>query len=370
MIAAIASAATIGLSCEILFYRAMRKKDAPALAYLIASIGLYTVLQNCISPFFGDDTKVIRATKVTVGKEIFGAYITDIQIITIVVSVVLFVAVNLCLQVTSIGKSIRAVSSNPELCNIYGINSNKIILIAFGIGSALAAVAGILSAMDTNMTPTFGFNLLLYGVVVMIIGGVGSTRGLVAGALLVATAQHLAAYYIDTKWMDAVTYLILILFLIWKPLGFSGVKLRKSRYKKHFGIHFTPTRFYRLLYPAGAKSKFVGWADGLVSLAHAGFYGIGAYTTAILSQQFHLPFWINLPVAMLICLFISLVVSLIALRTVDDYFIICTLGIQVIIFSLMNNWMGLTKGPFWHCGVFHRSRYWVLLLQVKYHFCF
>ena len=118
-------------------------------------------------------------------------------------------------------------SSNSELSNIYGINSNKIILISFGIGSALAAKAGILSAMDTNMTPTFGFNLLLYGVVAMIIGGVGSTRGLIAGSLLVATAQHLSAYYIDTKWMDAVTYIILILFLIWKPLGFSGKQLKK-----------------------------------------------------------------------------------------------------------------------------------------------
>ena len=77
------------------------------------------------------------------------------------------------------------------------------------------------------MTPTFGFNLLLYGVVAMIIGGVGSTRGLIAGSLLVATAQHLAAYYIDTKWMNAVTYIILILFLIWKPLGFSGNRLKK-----------------------------------------------------------------------------------------------------------------------------------------------
>ncbi len=220
-------AVCVGLLCEILFYRSMRKRNAPALAYLIASIGLYTVLQNGISLFFGDDTKIIRTGEVTIGNEIFGAYITNIQIITIVVSALLFIAVNLFLQFTSIGKSIRAVSSNPQLCNIYGINSNKIILMAFGIGSALAAIAGILSAMDTNMTPTFGFNLLLYGVVVMIIGGVGSTRGLVAGALLVATAQHLAAYYIDTKWMDAVTYIILILFLIWKPLGFSGVRLRK-----------------------------------------------------------------------------------------------------------------------------------------------
>jgi branched-chain amino acid transport system permease protein len=223
----IAAATLIGVACEVLVYRQMRKRNVPPLAYLIASIGLYVVLQNCLSLFFGDDTKIINTAEVTVGNQIFGAYITTIQIIMVFVSIALFIAVNLFLRYTVTGKSIRAVASNPELCNIYGISSNKVILIAFGIGSALAATAGILSAMDTNMTPTFGFNLLLYGVVAMIIGGVGSTRGLIAGALLVATAQHLAAYYIDTKWMDAVTYIILILFLIWKPLGFSGKRLKK-----------------------------------------------------------------------------------------------------------------------------------------------
>jgi len=225
--AAVAGAVCIGLLCEVLFYRPMRKRNAPALAYLIASIGLYTVLQNCISLLFGDDMKIIRTGQVTVGHEIVGAYITTIQIITILASALLFSAINLFLKFTSVGKSVRAVSSNPHLCDIYGINSNRIILTAFGIGSALAAVAGILSAMDTNLTPTFGFNLLLYGVVAMIIGGLGSTRGLMAGALLVATVQHLTAYYVDTKWMNAVTYIILILFLTWRPLGFSGVMLRK-----------------------------------------------------------------------------------------------------------------------------------------------
>lgn len=224
---AIAAATLIGILCEVLVYRQMRKRNVLALAYLISSIGLYVVLQNCVSLFFGDDTKIINTTEVAVGNQIFGAYITTIQIITIFVSIALFIAVNLFLHLSETGKSIRAVESNPELCNIYGISSNKIILIAFGIGSALAAIAGILSAMDTNMTPTFGFNLLLYGIVAMIIGGVGSTRGLTAGSLLVATAQHLAAYYIATKWMDAVTYIILILFLIWKPLGFSGKRLKK-----------------------------------------------------------------------------------------------------------------------------------------------
>jgi branched-subunit amino acid ABC-type transport system permease component len=194
---------------------------------LIASIGLYTILQNLISLFFGDDTKSIRTGEVKVGHEILGAYITDIQIITIAVSGALFIAVLLLLHKTSLGKQIRAVSNNPELCNIYGINSDRVILYATVLSAALAAIAGILIALDVDMTPTFGFNYFLYGVVAMIIGGVGSYRGLVFGSLLLATAQHLAAYYIDTKWMDAVAYIILILFLIWKPLGFSGQRLKK-----------------------------------------------------------------------------------------------------------------------------------------------
>lgn len=217
----------IGLLIEVIFFRYLRKRNAPTLAYFITSIGLYVVLQNIISLYFGDETKIINSAEVSIGHQVFGSYITTVQLVTIAISIVLFVTVNFFLKFTVIGKSIRAISSNQELCNIYGISSNKIILIAFGIGSALAATAGILSAMDTNMTPTFGFNLLLFGLVAMIIGGVGSTRGLIVGALLVATSQHLAAYYIDTKWMDAITYVILILFLIWKPLGFSGKRLKK-----------------------------------------------------------------------------------------------------------------------------------------------
>ena len=131
------------------------------------------------------------------------------------------------MKYSRIGRNIRAVSSNPELSNIVGIPSDKVILWAFGIGSALAAAAGILIAYDVDMRPTMGFNWLLYGVVAMIIGGVGSNWGLVGGALLLATAQHLAAYYIGSQWMDAVAYIILILFLIAKPLGFSGKRLKK-----------------------------------------------------------------------------------------------------------------------------------------------
>jgi len=84
---------------------------------------------------------------------------------------------------------------------------------------------------------------------------------------------------------------------------------------------------------------------GMISLAHAGFYGVGAYTAALLAVNYQMSFLLVLPIAMLLSGLLALLVSAIALRTIDDYFIICTLGIQVVVFSLMNNWMSLTRGP-------------------------
>ncbi len=91
--------------------------------------------------------------------------------------------------------------------------------------------------------------------------------------------------------------------------------------------------------------NLVAGYSGMISLAHAAFYGIGAYTTALLSVNFNFPFVATLPIAMVLSGILAFIVSVIALRTVDDYFIIITLGIQVVIFSLMNNWMTLTRGP-------------------------
>lgn len=101
---------------------------------------------------------------------------------------------------------------------------------------------------------------------------------------------------------------------------------------------------------AQSLSLSAGYA-GLISLAHAGFYGIGAYTSAILSVNYGFPFFVTLPIAMIVSGIIAMVISLIALRTVEDYFIIITLGIQVLLFSVINNWMDLTNGPLGITGI-------------------
>ena len=224
---AITLATAVALLFENHIYKPLRNKNVSSWALLIASLGIYVVLQNLVSMLWGDYTKSIRTWPVKAGHEVFGGYITNVQIITIVMSIVLFTVIVLFLKYNLLGKQIRAVSSNKELSNIFGISSEWVIFWSFAIGSALAAIAGILIALDTDMTPTMGFHVFLYAVVAMIIGGVGSYKGLVSGALLLATAQHLSAYFIASKWMDATAYIILILFLIYKPLGFSGKRLRK-----------------------------------------------------------------------------------------------------------------------------------------------
>ncbi len=209
-------------------YQPLQKRKVESWQMLIASLGIYVVLQNVVSMVWGDNTLSFRTWPVKEGHQFLGAYITDVQIITIIASVGLLVLSYLFLEKTNTGQKIKAVSSNPELASIVGISRDKAVRWSFVIGSALAACAGILIAADTDMTPTMGFNWLLYGVVAMIIGGMGRMRYLLLGALLLATAQHLAAYYLDSKWMNATAYIILIAFLYFRPYGFSGQPLKKA----------------------------------------------------------------------------------------------------------------------------------------------
>lgn len=225
---AILSACLLGSSMELFIYKPLRKKKSTPLILLLASLGIYFLLQNIISMVFGDDTKSIRTWPVVEGLNFFGARITPVQIIIVVTSVILLILVAFYLHISKTGKAMRAVANDPELANISGINSSKVILTSFAIGSGLAGIAGILVSLDVDMTPTMGMNALMMGVVAMIVGGVGSIWGIVLASLLLALAQNLGVWYISSQWQDAIAFAILIIFLLFKPEGFFGKKLKKA----------------------------------------------------------------------------------------------------------------------------------------------
>ncbi|NOR45624.1 MAG: branched-chain amino acid ABC transporter permease [Candidatus Delongbacteria bacterium] len=217
----------LGCLIEHFIYKPLRKKQAPPMILLLASLGTYIFLQNTISMIFGDDTKSIRSGVVKEGLNFFDARITPIQITIITTSIIVTVLMILFYKKTQLGKSMKAVASDSELSEYTGINANRVILWSFAIGSGLAALAGILVSLDVDMTPTMGMNALLMGVVVMIVGG-NNIKGMVCAALLLGFAQNYGVWYISSQWKDTIAFVILVLFLLFKPEGFFGVKIRKQ----------------------------------------------------------------------------------------------------------------------------------------------
>ena len=217
----------INLVLDKIIYQPFIKNKVDSFILLIITLGLYIIFENLISLVWGNESKSLHFNTVKKGNEIFGAILSNIQLVTIFFGAFTAITYYCILNKTILGMQIRAISSNSELAQTKGINFWEISKYSVIISSFTAATIGILVAYDTNLTPNMGFNFLIYGIVVMIIGGAESTLGIIGGSLLLATAQHFGAYYIDSKWMDAIAYILLIIFLIFKPLGFSGKRLKK-----------------------------------------------------------------------------------------------------------------------------------------------
>jgi len=144
------------------------------------------------------------------------------------ISVVVSLALAVLLKWTRLGQAVLAVSDDPELADIAGIDADRITLLAFAIGSALAGIAGNLMSLDVDMTPSMGLGPLMMGVVAGIIGGMRSVLGIATGALLLGMAQHLGVWKISSQWQDAMTFFVLLAFLLVRPEGVMGKRLRKA----------------------------------------------------------------------------------------------------------------------------------------------
>ena len=225
---AIISTCLVGIIIDFAIYRGLRQKGSPSLVLLVSSLGIYLILQNIISALFGDSTKLLRDDILSDGYIFLGARITIIQLTIVLTSFFLLALLWLLIKFSKIGVTMRAVAANPELAFVTGIDTDKVIAVVFAIGSALAGIAGILISFDTDMTPTMGMNALMMGVVAVIIGGVGSIPGAALGAFLLAFAQNFGVSRISSQWQDAIAFIVLLFFLLVRPQGFFGKKVRKT----------------------------------------------------------------------------------------------------------------------------------------------
>ncbi len=222
-------AGIIGLSIDRLVYYPLRRQKAHDLVFLIASFGVFIFIQNLIQLIYGAQVLTLRSGSVKEGHQLFGAVITDIQILILIVSCLILGILWLFVQNTKLGKATRAVSDDPIAACVVGIYPEKIILYSFAIGSVLAGAAGILISLETNIGPTMGLNAILKGIIASIIGGIGSIPGAMLGGFFLGIVENLGIYWIESGWKDTIAFAILIIFLLFKPGGILGIKTEKER---------------------------------------------------------------------------------------------------------------------------------------------
>ena len=212
------------LLTNYLVYRPLRKRKATPTIMLIASVVLLIFTSSLIIAFFGSSTKTIGFRSKTFD---FGAFtITSLQISIIVFAVLLFLFLWLVLKKTKLGKAMRALADNKDVAQIVGINPEKIYNYTFIIAAVLGAFGGMLLGLEQNLYPRMGILIIIKGFISSVIGGLGSVPGSIAGGFFIGLVENLGIWFLPSGYKDVISFTILLVFLLFRPHGFFGVKLR------------------------------------------------------------------------------------------------------------------------------------------------
>lgn len=224
----IAACTVLGIVIEKIAYKPLR--SMPSLTVLITAIGVSYFLQNAALLLFKSNTRTFRSVTENIPDlNIGGLVITSETVVTISVTVVLMIALTLFVNKTKMGKAMRAVSEDKEAAELMGISVNNTITLTFAIGSALAAVAGVLLCSNFHaLSPYTGSMPGIKAFVAAVFGGIGSIPGAMVGGILLGVIENFAKGYISTQLSDAIVFLVLILVLLVKPTGIFGKKINKK----------------------------------------------------------------------------------------------------------------------------------------------
>jgi branched-chain amino acid transport system permease protein len=223
--ASMAACAVLGFVVERAAYRPLRR--APRLNALITAIGVSLLFENLGQLVFGADPKdfpsLIDRTTFTVGI----ATISNIQLIVLGTAVVLTIGLEFIVHRTRMGTAMRAVSFSHDAAGLMGINIDRVISFTFVLGSALAAAAGILVGLyNPKIDPLMGIMPGLKAFVAAVLGGIGNIPGAILGGLIMGVAETITVGYLSSTYRDAITFVILVAVLLFRPTGLLGTPQR------------------------------------------------------------------------------------------------------------------------------------------------
>lgn len=223
----IANAVTmiVSLGTDILVYRPLKRKNSSLSVAMIASIGVMTVVVNLVALLFGNGSKALANTFYGVWT-VAGVQITRPQMIQFIMGGVVLVCFLFFLHRTSWGIRLRAISCDDALYETLGYDVDKTRNVVFLLSGLFIALSSCLMSLGVGLDPHMGMNVLINAMVAMIIGGSGRLEACILGGILLGIAQSLVLLEFSASWQNAMTFILLLIFLFVRPQGIAGYKRR------------------------------------------------------------------------------------------------------------------------------------------------
>ena len=229
---AMAGCMALGYTIERIAYRPLR--HAPRLAPLITAIGVSIVLQNLAMMIWGREYHSFPQLIANTPHSLGGAIVNDIQLIIFILALAIMGGLMVVVHRTRLGRAMRAVAENQHAAQLMGVDINRVISFTFMLGSALAAVAGVMVSANYGLAHYYmGFLLGLKAFTAAVLGGIGNLRGAMMGGLLLGLIESLGAGYIGditggflgSNYQDVFAFFVLIAVLVFRPSGLLGERL-------------------------------------------------------------------------------------------------------------------------------------------------
>lgn len=230
LIAALVIAGAFGFVIDLLILKPLRKRNAPHLIPMIATIGLAIFFNNASQGLFGAEN--LRFPNEVVPNEqlhFAGVQISVLELAIVLLSFALMTGLLLVMRRTQLGRALRAIAESPKAAALLGINVEGLFYLTSTVAAALGGVAGVLIALYSNAVfPLMGQPMLHKGIAVIILGGMGDIRGALLGGLFLGFAEVMSVAYIGSTMRDAVAFGLLFLVLLLRPQGMFGKVLERK----------------------------------------------------------------------------------------------------------------------------------------------
>src|SRR6266705_2741591 len=317
---------------------------------IFTTVGLSIALQNLALVLWTADSRFVRTGYYAVVVRFGSMALNLAQIVAFAVAVLLTAALFAFMRWSYTGKVMRATAQDRHVAALMGIDTSRVFALTWGVGITCVGVAGVLLAPIYPVYPTVGLQFVLIAYVVVVLGGLGDMAGALIASLVVAAVEVAGSYVIGTAWKEVLYLLLFIGILVVRPAGLVLILLWGG---------------------TAAAWNVAGGYAGQVSLGHAAFFGLGAYSAALLGTKWDLSPWIGLLVGAVLATALGILLGFLSNRLRGPYFALATIAFSQVLLIVASRWRGFTSGSegipvpfrpgFWTLGITDK-RVWVAIV--------